>query len=248
MWRVAGSVVLLASAVACGPAACGEGPTGRSETASPSVSAGPSAPASEENRNSALPRGAARAGRPRIVVLGDSLTAGFGLDAGQAFPALLQRRLDEAGLGYEVVNMGVSGDTSAGGLRRLDWALDGDVRILIVALGGNDALRGLPPEDLERNLGAIIDRARTRGIDVLLCGMEAPPNLGATYTAAFRDVYRRLAREKGVALLPFLLEGVAGVPGLNQADGIHPNEEGAHRIADLVWTHLDPLLKRTASP
>jgi acyl-CoA thioesterase I len=186
-------------------------------------------------------------GRPRIVVLGDSLSAGFGLRAEQSYPALLQQKVDEAGYGYEVVNMGVSGDTSAGGLGRLDWALDGDVRILLVALGGNDGLRGLSPDELAENLGAIIDRARGRGISVLLCGMESPPNFGPSYTSQFREVYRRLAREKRVDLLPFLLEGVAGNPSLNQADGIHPNEEGARRVADLVWTRLRPILDTTSS-
>jgi acyl-CoA thioesterase-1 len=248
MWRVAGSVVLLAGVVACGPTACDESRPGLPRTAGTPASSTVAPPAAAGEARPASSRVDVSEPRPRIVVLGDSLTAGYGLDAAQAYPALLQRRLDEAGFDYEVVNMGVSGDTSAGGLRRLDWALDGNVRVLIVALGGNDALRGLAPADLERNLGAIIDRARARGIDVLLCGMEAPPNLGASYTAAFRDVYRRLAQEKRVALLPFLLEGVAGVPGLNQADGIHPNEEGARRIADLVWTRLEPLLKRTTSP
>lgn len=187
-------------------------------------------------------RPAAVAARPRIVALGDSLTAGYGLDAGDAFPAVLQRRLDARGYAYEVVNMGVSGDTSAGGLRRLNWALDGDVRVLIVALGGNDGLRGLSPDDLRANLEAIIDGAQARRVRVLLCGMEAPPNLGDAYTRAFREVYPRVARERGVTLLPFLLEGIAGDPSLNQADGIHPTAEGARRLADHVWTKLEPLL------
>jgi acyl-CoA thioesterase-1 len=181
------------------------------------------------------------------VALGDSLTAGYGLDSGDAYPARLQRRLDAAGLDYEVVNMGVSGDTSAGGVRRLDWALDGDVRILIVALGGNDALRGLPPGQLAQNLSAVINRARARGIDVLLCGMEAPPNYGPAYTRAFRNVYRQVADQKNVTLLPFILEGVAGVASLNQADGIHPTAEGAERIADLIWPHLSRMLQQPAS-
>lgn len=246
MWRVASSIVLIAGAMACGPNGGSQAePTGTRSAPASGIAASP-AGVGDGGRVSG-PKEVGE-GRPRIVVLGDSLTAGYGLEARQAFPALLQRRLEEAGLGYEVVNMGVSGDTSAGGLRRLDWALEGRVRILVVALGGNDALRGLPPADLERNLGAIIDHARARGIDVLLCGMEAPPNLGSAYTDAFRNVYRRLAREKGVALLPFLLEGVAGDPELNQADGIHPNEAGARRIADLVWTRLEPMLARTSSP
>jgi acyl-CoA thioesterase-1 len=185
--------------------------------------------------------------QPRIVVLGDSLTAGLGLDRDEAFPSHLQSLIDDAGLEYAVVNMGVSGDTSAGGLRRLDWALEGDVRVLIVALGGNDGLRGLAPDDLERNLEGIIERAQARGIQVLLCGMEAPPNFGGAYTRAFRNVYPQLAQEHGVVLLPFLLEGVAGVPSLNQPDGIHPTAEGARRVAALVWARLAPMLQDSPS-
>jgi acyl-CoA thioesterase-1 len=181
--------------------------------------------------------------RARIVALGDSLTAGYGLDPSQSFPALLQGRIDRAGYPFEVVNMGVAGDTSAGGVRRLDWALEGDVRILILALGGNDGLRGLPPPALHDNLATIIERAQARGVAVLLCGMEAPPNLGRPYTAEFRQVYHTLAREKRVELLPFLLEGVAGVRALNQDDGIHPNAAGASRVADLVWGRLEPMLR-----
>jgi acyl-CoA thioesterase-1 len=181
--------------------------------------------------------------RPRVVVLGDSLTAGLGLNADEAFPALLQRRLDTAGLKYHVVNAGVSGDTSAGGLSRLDWALDGDVRVLIVALGGNDALRGLPVVELRHNLSAIIERAQARDINVILAGMEAPPNFGRSYIVEFHQVYPDLARQYRVAFLPFLLEGVAGVESLNQRDGIHPTEEGARLVADNVWAVLRPVLE-----
>jgi len=180
---------------------------------------------------------------PRIVVLGDSLTAGLGIAPSEAYPALLQERIDGEGLKYEVVNAGVSGDTSAGGLRRLDWALDGQVKVLIVALGGNDGLRGLPVEELGHNLAAIIERARSRGIDVILAGMEAPTNFGSSYTTAFHQVYPDLARRYQVALVPFLLEGVAGIESLNQRDGIHPTPEGAKRIADNVWTVLRPMLR-----
>lgn len=191
----------------------------------------------------AAPAPAARAERPRLVVLGDSLSSGYGLPGKeQSFPARLQAKVDEAGLAYEVVNMGVAGDTSAGGLRRLDWALDGDVRVLVLALGGNDGLRGLSAAQLRENLAAIIDRAQSRGVRVLLCGMEAPPNLGSQYTTQFRTVYRDLAREKGVAFLPFLLDGIAGDPALNQPDGIHPNEAGTARMTELVWASLRPLL------
>jgi acyl-CoA thioesterase-1 len=183
---------------------------------------------------------------PRIVVLGDSLTAGLGLAAGEAYPALLQQRLDTAGLKYHVVNAGVSGDTSAGGLSRLDWALDGDVQILIVALGGNDALRGLPVNGLRHNLSAIIEGAQARGIAVILAGMEAPPNFGRSYIVEFHEVYRELAKQYGVAFLPFLLEGVAGVESLNQRDGIHPTAQGARLVADNVWAVLRPLLEQRA--
>jgi acyl-CoA thioesterase-1 len=182
--------------------------------------------------------------RPRIVVLGDSLTAGLGLEPDQAYPALLQKRLDAAGLKYEVVNAGVSGDTSAGGLRRSDWALDGDVRVLIVALGGNDALRGLPVEQLRQNLTTIVERAKARRVTVILAGMEAPPNFGAAYTAAFRQTYHEVAAEHGAVLIPFLLDGVAGLPEMNQGDGIHPTAAGAEKIADTVWSALRPIVKR----
>jgi acyl-CoA thioesterase-1 len=190
-----------------------------------------------------MPAAGPRKGRPAIVVLGDSLTAGYGLPQEAAFPALLQLRLDAAGYAYDVVNMGVSADTSAGGVSRVEWALDGDVRVLVVALGANDGLRGLSTEGLRNNLARIVEVAQRRGVRVLLCGMQAPPNFGLGYTMAFREVYREVAREKGVAFVPFLLEGVAGIPSLNQADGIHPNAEGARKVADLVWTHLEPLLQ-----
>jgi acyl-CoA thioesterase-1 len=183
------------------------------------------------------------ASRPRIVALGDSLTAGLGLEPDQAYPALLQKRLDAAGLKYEVVNAGVSGDTSAGGLRRIDWALDGEVKVLIVALGGNDALRGLPVEQLRQNLTTIVERANARRIHVILAGMEAPPNFGAVYTAAFRQTYREVAAEQRAVLIPFLLEGVAGLPEMNQGDGIHPTAAGAERVADTVWSALRPIVK-----
>jgi acyl-CoA thioesterase-1 len=182
--------------------------------------------------------------RPRVVVLGDSLTAGLGLPADEAFPAVLQRKIDQQQLNYEVVNAGVSGDTTAGGLRRLDWVLTGKVRVLIVALGGNDGLRGLSTAEIHRNLSAIVTAARRRGVTVLLAGMEAPPNFGSEYTAAFRRVYQDVAREQNVPLIPFLLQGVAGQPSFNQADGIHPNAAGARRVADVVWPALQPLLVR----
>ena len=182
--------------------------------------------------------------RPRIVVLGDSLTAGLGIPVADAYPSLLQQRVDAEGLDFDVVNAGVSGDTSAGGLSRLDWALQGDVRLLIVALGGNDGLRGLPVEQLRRNLAEIIERARTRGIAVILAGMEAPPNFGRDYIVAFHQVYPSLAAEYHVAFVPFLLESVAGHADLNQNDGMHPTAAGARIVADNVWAVLAPLAKQ----
>jgi len=229
------------SAVALGFAllgvACGAGDRGesaRDETAvatAPAVASRPAADAADV--------------RPRLVILGDSLTAGLGLPApaSQAYPAQLQQRLDQAGLHYNVVNAGVSGDTSAGGLARLDWALEGDVRVLVVALGGNDGLRGLPAEELSRNLSAIIERAQAKHIKVILAGMEAPPNYGRAYIVSFHQVYPALARKYQVAFLPFLLEGVAGVADLNQPDGIHPTAQGARLVADNVWAVLKPMVE-----
>ena len=185
--------------------------------------------------------------KPRVVFLGDSLTAGLGLATAQSYPSLVGQRLRQHGYDYDVVNAGVSGDTSAGGLRRLDWSLDGDVRVLVLALGANDGLRGLPPSELKKNLAAVLDRAREKKIPVLLAGMEAPPNNGPDYTRDFRKVYSDLAKEYQVRFIPFLLQGVAGDAALNQADGIHPNVRGAEIVADLVWQELEPLLRRQAT-
>lgn len=178
---------------------------------------------------------------PLLVVLGDSLTAGLGLETDQAYPALLQERFRRDGYDLTVVNAGVSGDTTAAGLRRAEWSLDGDVRILMVALGGNDGLRGLPVEQMQQNLTEIIALAKGRGILVLLAGMEAPPNYGAAYTSAFRRVFRDVADKFEVAFMPFLLDGVAAVPTLNQPDGIHPTAEGSAIVADRVYEALAPL-------
>jgi acyl-CoA thioesterase-1 len=184
---------------------------------------------------------------PRIVFLGDSLTAGYGLSREASVPALIQKRVRDAGYPHEVVNAGVSGDTSAGGLSRLEWSLAGDVRILVIELGANDGLRGLPVAGMKQNLAEIITRARARGIAVVLTGMEAPPNFGAAYTSEFRAVYQQLAREHDVTFVPFYLEGVAGIPSLNIADGIHPNAEGSRIIAKTIWSALEPLVAtRTA--
>jgi len=184
---------------------------------------------------------------PRIVFLGDSLTAGYGLAKDESVPALIQKRLKDAGYPYEVVNAGVSGDTSAGGLNRLEWSLAGDVKVLVIELGANDGLRGLPVAGLKQNLTEIITRAQARNIKVILTGMEAPPNFGPAYTSEFRGVYRQLAKEHDVVFVPFYLDGVAGIPNLNIADGIHPNAEGSRIVEKTIWAALEPLLtKRTA--
>jgi acyl-CoA thioesterase-1 len=186
--------------------------------------------------------------RPRIVALGDSLTAGYGLLERQSYPSVLQQRLDAEGYQFEVVNAGVSGDTSAGGLRRVDWALDGDARVLILALGANDGLRGLSVQDMKQNLTAIITKAREKNVVVVLAGMEAPPNYGQEYGTTFRQAFREVAQRERVLFVPFLLDTVAGQGSLNQSDGIHPNEQGARIIADTIWTVLRPLLDQmTAS-
>ena len=182
---------------------------------------------------------------PRVVFLGDSLTAGYGLAREQSVPSLIQAHLNAAGYRYEAVNSGVSGDTSAGGLSRLDWSLDGDVDVLVIELGANDGLRGLPVTELTRNLTEIITRAKRRGITVILTGMEAPPNYGAAYTSEFRKVFRDLAREQQVAFVPFYLEGVAGNPGLNISDGIHPNPAGARIVEQTIWRALEPVLEKS---
>ena len=253
--RVSASSLLLLAALACRASGPGdEAPRGAGTSGgvpAPASAPGPGASSGSLDASAPVARASAptatipRPDRPRIVALGDSLTAGLGLSPAQAFPAVLQRRLDEEGLSYEVINAGVSGDTSAGGLRRLDWALEGDVRILIVALGGNDALRGLPVEDLRSNLSTIIGRAQDRQIRVILAGMEAPPNYGPVYARSFHQVFPDLARQYKVAFLPFLLQGVAGVALLNQPDGIHPTVDGARMVADNIWGVLQPMVKRS---
>jgi acyl-CoA thioesterase-1 len=185
--------------------------------------------------------------RPVVLFFGTSLTAGLGLEPEQAYPALVQRKLDSAGLAFRAVNAGVSGETSAAGLRRIDWLLaqPAPVRVLVLELGANDALRGQDLAAARSNLQEIIDRTRARHPDVrvVVAGMEAPPNLGSRYTAEFRRLFRDLARENDAALIPFLLEGVGGNPELNQADGIHPTAEGARIVADNVWRVLEPVLR-----
>lgn len=180
---------------------------------------------------------------PKIVAFGDSLTAGYGLSQSSSYPALLQKRIDAEGLNYEVVNAGVSGETTAGGLRRIDWALDGDVRVVILELGANDILRGQPIDEMKKNLAGIIERAKAHRATVLLAGMEAPTNSGVEYRRPVHEAFLSLAKEHNVELIPFFLAGVAGIESLNQADGIHPNEEGTKIVAESVFNALKPILE-----
>jgi acyl-CoA thioesterase-1 len=186
----------------------------------------------------------ADAAEPVIVALGDSLTAGFGVLPDDAYPALLEERLRREGYAYRVVNAGVSGDTTAGGLRRVDWVLRSRPSIVIVALGANDGLRHQSVAAMRDNLVAIVRRLRAAGAEVLLAGMRVPPNYGDEYGRAFSAVFPDVARATAVPLAPFLLEGVAGEPRLNQPDGIHPTAEGHRLIADRLWPYLKPLLRK----
>jgi acyl-CoA thioesterase-1 len=206
----------------------------------PSDSAVPAAPAPEP----------AAEERPVVLFLGTSLTAGYGLPAEEAFPALVQERIDSEGLDYRVVNAGVSGDTSAGGLRRIEWLLQLPIAVLVLELGATGMLRGLDVASLRRNLQAIIDRTRAvyPRVRLIVTGMRAAPNLGAGYAAAFEAVYPSLARANDAVLIPFALEGVAGNAPLNQPDGIHPTAEGHLRIAEMIWRTLGPVLQSDGAP
>jgi acyl-CoA thioesterase-1 len=179
-----------------------------------------------------------------VVVLGDSLTAGYGVAPEEAWPALVAARLKREGYPYRVVNAGVTGDTTAGGLRRVDWVMKNRPEVAVVALGANDGLRGLGTKEMEANLLAIVERLQAGGARVLVAGMEVPPNYGAAYTRAFREVFPDVAHRTGAALMGFLLDGVAADPRLNLADGIHPNAAGHRTIAERLWPHLVALLAR----
>ncbi|HUA53194.1 MAG TPA: arylesterase [Candidatus Sulfotelmatobacter sp.] len=188
-----------------------------------------------------------RAAHPvKLLALGDSLTAGYGLPSDESFTTQLQSRLEAEGFEVTVVNGGVSGDTSAGGLARLDWLLADKPDFVLVELGGNDGLRGLDPQVTYRNLDAVLSRLHERGIPALLTGMVAPPNLGREYDAAFAAVFPRLAKEHGVPFYPFFLDGVAADPTLNQADGIHPNARGVEVVVDRIMPYVKRLIRGAA--
>ena len=189
-----------------------------------------------------LPAAASADATPRILVLGDSLSAGYGLPADDTFPARLEAALEAAGTPAAVINGGVSGDTSAGGRTRLDWMLADRPDMAIVELGGNDALRGLDPDQTYANLDAILKRLREENVAVLLAGMLAPPNMGRDYADDFAAVFPRLAEEHGVPLYPFFLDGVAADPDLNQPDGIHPNAAGVDVIVERILPHVQDVM------
>ena len=183
--------------------------------------------------------------RVSVLFFGTSLTAGYGLDPSVAFPNLIQKKSDSTATPIIAVNAGLSGETSAGALRRIDWALRRPVDIVIVETGGNDALRALDPDSLEANLHGIIERIKAQRPQarILLAAMESPPNLGTRYNERFRAAYANVARRANVTLIPFLLEGVAGIDGLNQADAVHPNEKGERIVAGNVWKSLEPVVR-----
>jgi acyl-CoA thioesterase-1 len=185
--------------------------------------------------------------RRAILFFGDSLTAGYGIDIEQAYPALIQAKIDSLKWTFEVINAGLSGETSAAGLRRIDWILRREIDILVLELGANDGLRGIALESTKKNLQGIIDRTKKKypHVQVVLAGMQIPPNLGTDYSARFRDLFPELAKENKAQLIPFLLEGVGGVAELNLPDGIHPTVQGHEIVAQNVWQVLKPLLDRS---
>ncbi|MBL9167824.1 MAG: arylesterase [Verrucomicrobiales bacterium] len=188
--------------------------------------------------------GDSKPAKQRVLILGDSITAGYGVDAAEGYPSLLQQKIDQAQLPYVVVNAGVSGDTTSGGLRRVDWILRQPVDVFVLALGGNDGLRGIAPSITRSNLTAILERVHARypKARLLLAGMQMPPNMGKDYTEAFQALFPQVAKQQQAALIPFLLEGIGGKPEFNQPDLIHPTPVGHQKIAENVWQVLKPIL------
>ena len=181
----------------------------------------------------------------RIVFFGDSITAGLGVEPEQAYPALIQQKIDSLGWHFDVVNAGLSGETSSGGLSRIDWVLQKPISVFVLELGGNDGLRGIDLSLTEENLQKIINRVEAKypRAKIILAGMEVPPNLGQKYTKQFKEMYPALAQKNNVALIPFLLQNVGGIRSLNQQDGIHPTAKGHVIVAENVWKVLKPILK-----
>ena len=240
--QLLGAATVVASVTACG----GTPPAKDSPAGDSAAAAGATAGATPEAGASDR---AGRGSPVRVVFVGTSLTAGLGLDPDSAYPALIQRRADSAGLRVNVVNAGVSGETSAGALRRIDWVLREPLDVLVLETGANDGLRALRVDSTRANLEAILARTRQAhpAARLVVVQMEAPPNLGAEYTGRFRGMYAEVARSTGATLTPFLLDRVAGVSRLNQPDGVHPNEQGARIVAETVWKALRPVLDSAAA-
>ena len=196
------------------------------------------------DQNNPVKDSAAVVKKKTIVFFGNSLTAGYGLSPSQSFPAVIQKKIDSLGLPYQVVNAGVSGETSSGGKTRIDWILRQPVDIFVLELGANDGLRGIPLSATRKNLQDIIEKVKAKNPDtkLLFAGMQIPPNMGQTYTTEFRNIYTELAEKNNMTLVPFLLEGVGGEPELNQEDGIHPTAEGHRIVAANLWRQLESLL------
>ena len=191
-----------------------------------------------------ISRGFSQEKSKTILFFGDSITAGYGLDREESFPALIEEKIDSLGYSYKVVNAGLSGETSAGGLRRIDWVAQQQIDIFVLELGGNDGLRGIDPQATKQNLIGIIDIVKKKypNAEIVLTGMQAPPNMGITYTTEFKNIFFEIAEQKDVHFFPFILEDVAGIEELNQPDGIHPTAEGHRVIADNLWQFLKSLL------
>ena len=202
-------------------------------------------PATASQSPSATTTNQTPAGKKVILFYGNSLTAGYGVEPSEAFPALIGEKIDSAGLDYTVINAGLSGETTAGGKSRISWVMRQPVSVFVLELGGNDGLRGLPLDQTRQNLQAIIDtvRAKSPNAQIVLAGMQIPPNLGTDYTREFRELFKQVADKNNAVLIPFLLENVGGIPKLNQPDGIHPTPAGHKIVANTVWKIVQPLLK-----
>ena len=249
LWTAA-SLVASLFAFACGPAAKDKTATAAKAVADTGLATAASAGAATKPATTSISSAPAAGSRdsaspPTVLFIGTSLTAGLGLQSGQAYPALVQAKADSAGIPIRAVNAGVSGETSAGALNRIDWVMREPADIVVIETGANDALRALPVSEARANISQILDRVKAAKphARIFLVQMEAPPNLGRPYTVAFHRMYGDLAREKGVALIPFLLNGVAGIASLNQADGLHPNIQGERIVASTVWKALMPALE-----
>ena len=245
--RLIGALILagvLAMPVACKRSSADDGVPGAGRG---TVAKGSTPSGRDSVRDSAT--AVAAASTHTVLFIGTSLTAGLGLNPDSAYPQLVQEKIESAHLPFDVVNAGVSGETTAGLLRRLDWLLKGSFDVVVVETGANDGLRGTPVATVRENLRTILSRIRAARPQarVLLVQMEAPPNLGPEYTRAFHDLYANVAKETGATLIPFLLQDIAGIRDLNQADGIHPNQRGEHIVADNVWRSIEPVLRQAAT-